>query len=420
MNAIESEIESIAKTAREAGRALAKASTEQKNRALKAMADALRKDQTNIVAENAKDLEDGEAQGLSKAMLDRLLLDASRLEAVAKAVEEVAALPDPVGKVVEDHTRPNGLRIQKVRVPLGVVAIIYESRPNVTVDAAALCLKAGNAVILRGGSEALRSNIALGKAVQAGLKAAGLPEAAAQVIGTRDRAAVQALFKRDKEVDVLIPRGGRELIDFVVRESRIPVIRHDIGNCHVYVDAAADLKMAEDIAYNAKVQRPSVCNAMEHLIVHQAVAPKFLPAVAKRLEAAGVDLRGDEAARKLAPELKAATAEEWAEEYLDLICGIKVVDSLDAAINHINRYGSQHSDSIITADAAAAERFLKEVDSAAVYWNASTRFTDGGQFGLGAEIGISTQKLHARGPMALEELTSEKYVVRGSGQVRGE
>jgi glutamate-5-semialdehyde dehydrogenase len=306
-----------------------------------------------------------------------------------------------------------------VRVPLGVVGIVYESRPNVTVDAAGLCLKSGNACVLRGGSESIHSNVALGKVIQAGLAEAGLPEGCVQVVATTDRLAVAALLKLDRLIDVIIPRGGHGLIRYVVENSSIPVIRHDAGNCHVYVDAAADLAMAESIAVNAKVQRPSVCNAMEHLLVHADVAPAFLPKILGRYRAAGVELRGDESVRALDPEVKAASEEDWSTEYADLIAGVKVVPSLDAAVEHINRYGSQHSDAIVTSDAAAAERFLAEVDSAAVYWNASTRFTDGFEYGMGAEIGISTQKLHARGPMALEELTSVKWVGRGNGQVRG-
>ncbi len=411
-------VQEKALAAKRASRAMASATREQKDRALEAMAGALEKGAPEILSENAADLEQARGGGMAPAMLERLALNPKRLADVARGLREVAALPDPVGGTIDTRTRPNGLRIDRVRVPLGVIGIVYESRPNVTVDAASLCLKAGNAVILRGGSEALRSNLALEKAIQAGLSQAGLPAEAVQVVRTRDRAAVLEMLKRKAEIDVVIPRGGRDLIDFVLRESWIPVIRHDIGNCHVYVDAAADLGMAEAIAFNAKVQRPSVCNAMEHLLVHRAVAGAFLPGMIRRFQEAKVEIHGDEAVRALAPGLKQATPEEWAEEYLDLVCGIKVVESLDEAIAHINRFGSQHSDAIVTRDKAAAGRFLKEVDSAAVYVNASTRFTDGGQFGMGAEIGISTQKLHARGPMALEELTTMKWVVYGTGQVR--
>jgi glutamate-5-semialdehyde dehydrogenase len=351
-------------------------------------------------------------------MLDRLMLNPARLESIAKAVEQVAALPDPVGKVVERRTLKNGVKLEKVRSPLGVVGIVYESRPNVTVDAAALCLKAGNACVLRGGSESVRSNVALGRALARGLKAAGLPAAAVSVIGIPDRAAVRAMLVQDAFIDVIIPRGGHGLIRAVVELSSIPVIRHDIGNCHVYVDKTADLKKAEEIAYNAKVSRPGVCNAMEHLLVHRDVASRFIPKMVVRYQGAKVEVRGDAVTRRLAKGVKAATEKDWYEEYLDLICGIKVVPSLDAAIEHVNHYGSHHSDAIVTGSKEAGKRFQREVDSAAVYVNASTRFTDGGEFGLGAEIGISTQKLHARGPMALEELTSVKWLATGSGQIR--
>jgi glutamate-5-semialdehyde dehydrogenase len=411
-------VETKAKAAKAAAHPMAKADRGQKDRALLAMALELKAREAAILEANKADMDAGAASGLSKQMLERLLLTTARLEDMARGLREVAALEDPVGVVLDTRERPNGLKVSRVRVPLGVIGIIYESRPNVTVDAAALCLKAGNAVILRGGSEAFNSNQALGNAIQAGLQAAGLPAEAVQVIDVKDRQAVNELLHRDREIDVIIPRGGRELIRFVAKESTIPVIRHDIGNCHVYVDAAADLKMAEEIAFNAKVQRPSVCNAMEHLLVHQDVADAFLPGMAARYRKAHVDLRGDEAARAVVGDLTPAMDDEWYEEYLDLVCGIKVVKDLDQAIHHINHYGSQHSDAIITSDAAAAERFLKEVDSATVYVNASTRFTDGSQLGLGAEIGISTQKLHARGPMGLEELTSVKFVIRGTGQVR--
>jgi glutamate-5-semialdehyde dehydrogenase len=415
---IKASVENAARAAKDAAAFLRSAPRAQKDRALQAMARRLKQEEAAILAANAQDLAAAEGK-LAPAMLDRLRLTPARVEAMAEGLRQVAALPDPVGAVTEEKTLKNGLKLQKVRAPLGVVGIVYESRPNVTVDAASLCLKSGNACVLRGGSESVHSNVALGAVIRAGLGEAGLPEGCVTVIGTPDRAAVGALLKLDRLIDVIIPRGGHGLIRFVVENSSIPVIRHDIGNCHVYVDASADLKMAEDIAYNAKVQRPGVCNAMEHLLVHQKAAAAFLPGLLKRYREAKVDLRGDEAVRAIDPAVKAATDEEWAEEYLDLVAGVKVVPSLDAAIEHINRYGSQHSDAIVTADAAAAERFLAQVDSAAVYWNASTRFTDGFEFGLGAEIGISTQKLHARGPMALEELTSVKWVGRGTGQVRG-
>ena len=411
-------VESAARAAQEASVVLRTMKREPKDRALLAVGRLLKERLPEILEANAKDMAAARG-GLSPSMLDRLRLDAKRVDAMALGLTQVAALPDPVGAVLQDQRRPNGLRLQKVRVPLGVVGIVYESRPNVTVDAAGLCLKSGNACVLRGGSESIHSNVALGAVIAAGLAEAGLPEGCVAVVSTPDRAAVEAMLKLDRYIDVIIPRGGNGLIRFVVANSTIPVIRHDIGNCHVYVDAAADLAMASEIAYNAKVQRPGVCNAMEHLLVHEAVAREFLPVILGRYRGAHVELRGDEAVRAVDAGVIPATEEDWGTEYSDLIAGIKVVPSVEAAIAHINRYGSRHSDAIVTADAAAAEKFLAEVDSAAVYWNASTRFTDGFEYGLGAEIGISTQKLHARGPMALEELTSVKWVGRGSGQVRG-
>jgi glutamate-5-semialdehyde dehydrogenase len=415
---IQKRVEKAAKEARKASYAMALADTVKKNRALKAIAFGLRRDMRAILAANKRDMAAGMKARLNNSMLDRLMLDHKRLEGLAKAVESVVRLSDPVGKVLEKRTLKNGLRLEKKRSPMGVIGIVYESRPNVTVDAAVLCIKAGNAVILRGGSESIHSNISLGKVIRKGLKAAGLPQHAVTVIASRDRAAVHAMLVQDKWIDVVIPRGGNGLIRAVVEMSTIPVIRHDVGNCHVYVDKAANLKKAEEIAFNAKVSRPGVCNAMEHLLVHRDVASKFIPGMVARYQEAGVELRGDAASRRLAPSIKRAVEKDWSTEYLDLTCGIKVVPSLDAAIEHVNRYGSHHSDSIVTTDHRASERFLKEVDSAAVYSNASTRFTDGGEFGLGAEIGISTQKLHARGPMALEELTTTKWVLRGNGQVR--
>jgi glutamate-5-semialdehyde dehydrogenase len=411
-------VEDAARAAKDAAALLRSAQRARKDQALLAMARLLKEREAGILAENAKDL--AAAQGtLAPAMLDRLRLTPARVEAMAEGLRQVAALADPVGAVTEKKTLKNGLKLQKVRAPLGVVGIVYESRPNVTVDAASLCLKSGNACVLRGGSESVHSNVALGAVIRAGLKEAGLPEGSVSVIGTTDRAAVGVMLKLDRLIDVIIPRGGHGLIRFVIENSSIPVIRHDIGNCHVYVDAAADLGMAEEIAYNAKVQRPGVCNAMEHLLVHEKVAKEFLPRILMRYRGANVELRGDEAVRAIDPAVKPASDQEWAEEYLDLVAGVKVVPSAEAAIAHINKYGSSHSDAIVTADADVAEKFLQQVDSAAVYWNASTRFTDGFEYGLGAEIGISTQKLHARGPMALEELTSIKWVGRGTGQVRG-
>jgi glutamate-5-semialdehyde dehydrogenase len=417
---LEAGVQAQARAARKASRALASATRAEKDAALLAMAEGLERRQAEILAANQRDLDAGAAAGLSKVLLERLMLNPPRVAAMAQGLREVAALPDPCGQVLAEVARPNGIKVQKLRVPLGVVAIVYESRPNVTVDAAGLCLKAGNAVVLRGGKEAIESNKALGAVIREALQSALKAGDAVQMIETTDRAAVAALLHCDRDIDVVIPRGGQGLIAMVRRESSIPVISHGIGNCHVYVDASADLRMAEDIVFNAKTQRPGVCNAMEHLLVAKAVAPAFVPRVAARLKAAGVALRGDRQAAALAgmDQVLADDDAQWDEEYLDLICGIKVVEGLEEAIAHINRHGSGHSDAIVTRDAASGERFLSEVDSAAVYVNASTRFTDGSQFGLGAEIGISTQKLHARGPMGLEELCSTKFVVRGDGQVR--
>jgi glutamate-5-semialdehyde dehydrogenase len=415
---VESMVRQAAQAAKEASSLLRSTGRGPKDRALLAIARLLKEGEAGLLEANALDVQAAQKAGMATAMLERLTLTPKKVDAMVLGLQEVAALPDPAGALVESRTLANGLKLSKVRVPLGVVGIIYESRPNVTVDAASLCLKSGNATILRGGSEAVHSNVALGRVIQAGLREAGLPEAAVTVIGIPDRSAVHALLKLDSLVDVIIPRGGHGLIRFVVENSSIPVIRHDIGNCHVFVDASADLTMAQEIAYNAKVQRPGVCNAMEHLLVHEKVAKSLLPGLFARYRQAGVELRGDGAVQALEKDVKAVAEGEWAEEYLDLIVGVKVVASLEEAIDHINTYGSRHSDAIVTADAANAERFLEQVDSAAVYWNASTRFTDGYEFGLGAEIGISTQKLHARGPMALEELCSVKWVVRGTGQVR--
>lgn len=416
-------VRDLGQRARAAARGVALASTEQKNRALHAMADALLAAEAEIVAANATDLAAGRAAGLSVAMLDRLKLDATRLRVVADAVRAVAGLPDPVGRTLREWPHANGLKFSKVSVPIGVIGFIYESRPNVTADAAALCLKSGNAVILRGGSEALNSNRALAAALGRGLAAAGLPAEAVQLVPTTDREAVRHLCGLNEFVDLLIPRGGRGLIETVVAHARMPVIKHYDGICTLYVDAAADLAMAERIALNAKCQRPGVCNAIETLLVHRAVAPQFLAAAGRALREKNVQLRADDAALALlggeqAPGVVHATEQDFRTEFLDFILAVKVVDSLEAAIAHIERNGSHHSDAIVTADAAAAEKFLNAVDSATVYWNASTRFTDGGEFGFGAEIGISTDRLHARGPMGLEELTTYKYVIRGSGQVR--
>lgn len=415
---LEQQVRRVAQEAKAASRQLARASTEQKNAALSGMAEALRSAGREMMAANAMDVEAAKKAGLPSAMVDRLALNQARFDEMVASVEAVRALQDPVGEVIREWTRPNGLVIRKVRVPIGVVGIIYESRPNVTSDCAALCLKSGNAVVLRGGAESFRSNQAIAAALQRAIANAGLPEAAISVIPTPERAGVDLMLQMDGLIDVIIPRGGEALIRKVVETSRIPVIKHAKGVCHVYVDEAADVKMAEAIAVNAKCQQPATCNAMETLLVHQRVAEPFLPAVIARLRQAGVEIRGCERTRALVPGLQAATDEDWSTEYLDLILSVKVVESLDEAMDHINCYGSSHSDAIVTADQAHAARFLREVDSACVYVNASTRFTDGFQFGMGAEMGISTDKLHARGPMALEELTTYKYAVTGSGQLR--
>lgn len=417
--ALEQEILTIGRQAREAARELATLSAEKKDTALLAMAEQLQTEANSILAANAEDVARAEQNGLSAAMVDRLRLNTSRLEAMAEGIRQVARLRDPVGEVLREWTQPNGLRIRKIRTPIGVIGIIYESRPNVTSDAAVLCLKTGNATVLRGGSESISSNLAIARALQIGGEKAGLPLHAIQLIPTTNREAVRLLAGLDQYIDLLIPRGGHALIEAVVSAARMPVIKHFHGVCHVYVDRAAHLEQAARIAFNAKCQRPSACNSMETLLVHQDVAAEFLPRVAGLLVEKSVELRGDERTREILGSLvKPATEDDWTTEYLDYILSVKVVKDLDEAMAHLHRYGSHHSDAIVTEDAAAAERFLQEVDSATVYWNASTRFTDGGEFGFGAEIGISTDKLHARGPMGLDELTSYKYQIRGQGQVR--
>ncbi len=420
MTDLAGQMQELGRRARAAARVLARASAEQKNAALEAMAAELVRSGAEILSANAEDVARGEASGLSGAMVDRLKLNPQRLEAMAQGVREVAQLPDPVGEKIREWTRPNGLRISKVRVPIGVVGIIYESRPNVTCDAAVLCTKTGNATILRGGSESIRSNLAIAEALGRGAARAGLPEDSVLLVGTTDREAVRELCRMDRYVDVIVPRGGKGLIETVVTHARMPVIKHYDGICALYVDAAADLDMAEKIVVNAKCQRPGVCNAVETVLVHRDVAPEFLAGTGQALLARGVEIRGDEeVCRLLGGRGKPAVPEDYRTEFLDLKVAMKVVGSLGDAIAHIEEHGSHHSDGIITRDAVAAEEFLREVDSATVYWNASTRFTDGGEFGFGAEIGISTDKLHARGPMALEELTTYKYQLRGEGQIRG-
>ncbi|MDD5707912.1 MAG: glutamate-5-semialdehyde dehydrogenase [Kiritimatiellae bacterium] len=412
------EIRLMGDRALEASWKLATLTTRRKNDALRAMAVALDARRAPMRDANERDLAAGRAAGLSAAMLDRLELTDARIDGMIRGLREIAELPDPVGRCIGRRRRPNGLVIVKRRVPIGVVVIVYESRPNVTADAAALCIKAGNAVILRGGKEALNSNLAIAMALAEGGQAAGLPEHAVQIVGTTDREAVRELVRMDDRVDVVIPRGGESLIRAVVEQSRVPVIKHYKGVCHVYVDAGADLEMALRIVENAKCQRPAVCNAMETLLVHADAAPRFVPMLAEMCARRGVEVRADEAARALAPAFKPADEADWYAEYLDLILALRIVPDVRAAIAHINRYGSRHSDAIVTSDSAAARAFTREVDSAAVYVNASTRFTDGGEFGMGAEMGISTDKLHARGPMGLEELTTYKYIVQGDGQVR--
>ena len=411
-------IRDVVRSVKEASRALARASTQQKNDAVRAMAASLKTASAAVLTANARDVEDAKNAGVSSALIDRLTLSERRLEEMAQSIDAVAALADPVGEVIRSWRRPNGLEIRKVRVPLGVIGVIYESRPNVTSECASLCVKRGNAVVLRGGSEAFHSNQAMASVLQEALRAAGLPIAAVSMIPTADRAGVDAMLQMEGLIDVIIPRGGEALIRKIAAQSRIPVIKHAKGVCHVYVDEAADLSMAEAIVLNAKCQRPATCNAMETLLVHRRVAKIFLPASIEKLQAAKVEIRGCEKTRALVPGLAAATEEDWTTEYLDLILSVRVVESMDEAIEHISRYGSSHSDAIVTADESHAKRFVQEVDSAAVYVNASTRFTDGFQFGLGAEIGISTDRLHARGPMGLEELTTYKYVVYGQGQLR--
>ena len=407
-----------AQAAKVAARALALASTRAKNDALHQMARGLEEKTALVLDANRADLARARSAGLTSAFMDRLTLSESRLEEMAAGLRQVAALPDPVGETVEAWRRPNGVDISRVRVPLGVVGFIYESRPNVTADAAGLCLKSGNAVLLRGGSEALESNSAIAQVLGKAVEKAGLPSDTVQVIDTADRAAVMAMLTLDRFIDLIIPRGGEEFVRLVAERATVPILKHDKGLCHVYVDASADLDMAAAIAVNAKAQRVSVCNAAETLLVDAAVATAFLPRVAARLREAGVELRGDERTRALVPDARPATEADWDTEYLDYIIAIRVVDGLDAAIDHIRRYGSGLAEAIVTSDLRNARRFTREVDAAAVLVNASTRLVDGSQFGMGAEMGISTSRLHARGPVGVRELTTTKFIVMGDGQVR--
>jgi len=423
MQSAVTEVEQKGEAARAASRKLAFLATEVKNKALLGIAEAIAARQDEILTANNLDYKEAEASGMNAAMLDRLMLSSSRLEAIAQDVKTVAALPDPVGEVLEERTLPNGLQLSKKRVPLGVIGAIYESRPNVTVDISALCLKSGNAVILRGGKEALRSNLALARVVQEAAYQAGIPEGTVQFIESTDRTLVDRMLKMKGTIDLIIPRGGAGLINFIAENATMPVVTGGVGVCHTYVDKSVDLGKAVAIAYNAKVQRPTVCNALDSLLVHTQVAERYLPLIAQEWAKAGVEMHCDERALtilKPIPSLKLVPAkdEDWGKEFLALIAAIKVVNSLDEALEHIERYGSGHSEAIVTEDKSAATRFLNEVDAACVYANASTRFTDGSQFGLGAEIGISTQKFHARGPMALRELTSYKWIIIGNGQVR--
>jgi glutamate-5-semialdehyde dehydrogenase len=412
------EILQVARKARGACQVLANLPTSTKNLALAGMAEALIQSAASLKKANAVDITSARKAGLSPAMIDRLTLSDRVLRGMANSLKEVALLPDPVGEVIRMWRRPNGLWVGKMRIPLGVIGIIYESRPNVTSDAAGLCLKAGNAVVLRGGSEAIHSNLAIAEILQRVGKEHGIPAEAIQVISTTSRQAVKGMLQLEEYIDVIIPRGGEDLIRFVVSHSKIPVIKHYKGVCHVFVDAGADPEMAQTISYNAKVQRPGVCNAMETLLVHREIASQFLPPMAEKFQAAGVELRGCPETRRILKSIKAAHEADWTAEYLDLILAVRVVAGLDEAIAHIIRYGSSHTDSIVTRDYANAQRFLKEVPSSTVLVNASTRFSDGFELGLGAEIGISTSKLHAFGPMGVEELTTSKFIVYGSGQIR--
>jgi glutamate-5-semialdehyde dehydrogenase len=415
---IEQEVITKAKQAKDAARRLAHLPARVKDAALLAMADTLLKNADDILDANAADVRAAREKELSRALLDRLLLTTERIQDMAEGLRTVASLPDPVGEVVSMWITPSGLQVGQMRVPLGVIGIIYEARPNVTVDAAGLCLKAGNTVVLRGSSEAIHSNKAITDVIACAAVQAGIPEGAVQLIESADRAAVNVMLKLNRYLDVLIPRGGAGLIQTVVNNATVPVIETGVGNCHVYVDSDADLDMGREIVFNAKCQRPGVCNAMETLLVHKDISDQFLPDMLDKLRSAGVEVRGCERTRALAPWAIQATAEDYATEYLDLILAVRVVDSMDDALDHIYQYGTRHSEAIITNNYAKGKRFLKEVDAAAVYVNASTRFTDGYQYGFGAEIGISTQKLHARGPMGLKELTTIKYIAFGDGQVR--
>ncbi|MBW1926549.1 MAG: glutamate-5-semialdehyde dehydrogenase [Deltaproteobacteria bacterium] len=418
MSEVSTLIAKMAKEARKAAREVAKLSTTVKNDVLLRTAERIIEARGKLQEENEKDLKKAKDKGVTSAFMDRLRLSDKVIDSMADGLRDVAALPDPVGEVPKMWKRPNGLTVGRVRIPLGVIGMIYESRPNVTIDAAGLCLKAGNAIILKGGSDALYSNLALGSILQEVLTEFSVPGEAVQVVSTTDREAVTELLKREEEIDVIIPRGGEGLIRFVAEHSRIPVLKHYKGVCHVYIDKGADLNMAKEVCFNSKVQRPGVCNAMEGMLVHRDIADEFLPLMAESFKDAGVELRGCERTCRLVPFARAAVDEDWGKEFLDLVLAVKVVDGMDEAMDYIARYGSNHTDAIVTKDYARARRFLSEVDASLVIVNASTRFNDGGQLGLGAEIGISTSKLHAYGPMGLEELTTTKFIAFGNGQIR--
>lgn len=411
-------ISELGERAKKAKGVLASSSGETRNRALYEIAKALRDNAEKIIEANGIDVEKGKENGLSASLIDRLSLDKGRIEGMAKGAEDIAALADPIGRAVGGTTRPNGLRIEKVSVPLGVIGVIYEARPNVTADAAALCVKSGNAVILRGGKEAINSNLAIAGIMREAVRKAGLPEDVICFVEDTSREGAKELMRLNRYIDVLIPRGGAGLIRSVVENSSVPVIETGAGNCHIYIDETADAKIAADIVFNAKTSRPSVCNACESLVIHSGALERVLPLVCEKLREGNVEIRGDERAAGAVEGIIPATEEDWGKEYLDYIISVKTVDSVEEAIEHINRYSTGHSESIITKDFDSAMKFQQQVDSAAVYVNASTRFTDGGEFGFGAEIGISTQKLHARGPLGLSELTSQKYIISGSGQIR--
>jgi len=415
---IEKTVNEIAKSAKASSRKMSSSSTIMKNKALELIAKKLVDNSKKIQSENEKDLEYSREKGMSNALIDRLTISDKIIDSMVTGLNEVIQLPDPVGSMTETYIRPNGLKVSKMRIPLGVIGIIYESRPNVTVDAAALCLKAGNSIILRGGSEAFHSNTILADLISEALKEANLPEKAVQVIPVRDREAIKYLLKQEEYIDLIIPRGGEGLIRFVVQNSQIPVLKHYKGVCHVYVDSECDLKMAQDICFNSKVQRPGVCNAMETMLVHESIASSFFPDMVKQFQKAGVEIRACEKTQNLIHDAKPANEDDWYAEYLDLILAVKIVKDLDEAIEHIDKYSSNHTETIVTTNINSSQKFLREVDSSVVAVNASTRFNDGGQLGLGAEIGISTSKLHAFGPMGISELTGTKFIVIGNGQLR--